>query len=55
MNTLLERIVSDCQKHTAEGHVATYIPELAKVDAEKLGIYISLENGEEYAAGNYKS
>ena len=53
MNTLLERIVSDCQKHTAEGHVATYIPELAKVDADKLGIYISLENGEEYAAGDY--
>ena len=37
---------------TALGHVATYIPELAKVDSEKLGIYVSLEDGKEYFAGD---
>ena len=29
MNTLVSRIVRDCAPHTARGHVATYIPELA--------------------------
>ena len=53
MKTLLEHIVTDCAKYTQMGHVATYIPELANVDPEKLGICISLENGTEYCAGDY--
>lgn len=51
MNTLLSRIVRDCAPHTAQGHVATYIPELAKVDPNKLGIYISSPDGD-YSAGD---
>ena len=51
MNTLLSRIVRDCAPHTARGHVATYIPELAKVDPDKLGIYISSPDGD-YSAGD---
>ena len=51
MNTLLSRIVRDCAPHTAQGHVATYIPELAKVDPDKLGIYISSPDGD-YSAGD---
>ena len=51
MNTLLSRIVRDCAPHTARGHVATYIPELAKVDPDKLGIYISGPDGD-YSAGD---
>ena len=51
MNTLLSRIVRDCALHTARGHVATYIPELAKVDPDKLGIYISSPDGD-YSAGD---
>ena len=51
MNTLLSRIVHDCAPHTARGHVATYIPELAKVDPDKLGIYISSPDGD-YSAGD---
>ena len=50
MNTLLARILSDCRHYTQQGHVATYIPDLAKVDSEKLGIYVSLEDGKEYFA-----
>ena len=49
MNTLLSRIVRDCAPHTARGHVATYIPELAKVDPDKLGIYVSGPNGDHFA------
>ena len=49
MNTLLSRIVRDCAPHTARGHVATYIPELAKVDPDKLGIYISGPDGDHFA------
>ena len=49
MNTLLSRIVRDCAPHTARGHVATYIPELAKVDPDKLGIYISSPDGDHFA------
>ena len=51
MNTLLSRIVHDCAPHTVRGHVATYIPELAKVDPDKLGIYISSPDGD-YSAGD---
>ena len=49
MNTLLSRIVRDCAPHTARGHVATYIPELAKVDPDKLGIYVSGPDGDHFA------
>ena len=49
MNTLLSRIVHDCAPHTARGHVATYIPELAKVDPDRLGIYVSTPDGDHFA------
>lgn len=49
MNTLLSRIVRDCAPHTAQGHVATYIPELAKVAPDKLGIYVSGPDGDHFA------
>ena len=52
MNGLLERIVAECKHYTAQGHVAAYIPELAKVDPGKLGICVSLENGHTYWAGD---
>lgn len=52
MNALLKNIVSDCAEFTLQGHVATYIPELANVDSEKLGIYISTEDGKDYSAGD---
>ena len=34
------------------GHVATYIPELANMEAGKLGIYVSMDNGNEFSAGD---
>jgi len=53
MNTLLEHIISDCRQYTSHGHVATYIPELANVDPNQVGICISLDDGREYFAGDY--
>ena len=52
MNSLLESILAECAHFTTQGHVATYIPELAKVDPEKIGIYLFAENGGEYSAGD---
>ena len=55
METLLEQIVADCVRYTAQGHVATYIPELANVDPNQLGIYVSMEDGEAYFAGDWQT
>ena len=52
MNTLLEHIISDCRHYTSQGHVATYIPELANVDPDQVGICVSLDDGREYSAGD---
>lgn len=52
MKDLLNKILTDCAHFTSQGHVATYIPELAKVSPDRLGIWISAEDGSEYFAGN---
>ena len=53
MKELLTGILNECLAYTSQGHVATYIPELANADPNKLGIYISMANGEEYGVGDY--
>lgn len=40
MNDLLQTIVDQCRHYTSDGHVATYIPQLAKVNPDQLGIYV---------------
>lgn len=52
MNTLLKKIVADCGHYTSQGHVATYIPQLAVIDPNKVGIYIISDNGEDFYAGD---
>ena len=52
MNTLLEQILTECAHYTSQGHVATYIPELANVDPEKFGIHVTMSNGKTYGAGD---
>lgn len=52
MNELLNNILQDCAHYTDQGHVATYIPELAKVDPHQIGIYVSSDDGNDYSAGN---
>ena len=52
MNKLLKKIVNDCSEYVSQGHVATYIPQLAVADPNKVGIYIATENGEDSYAGD---
>ena len=54
MNSLLEQIVAQCTQYTARGHVATYIPELANMDPDRCGICVSLEDGQEFFAGDWQ-
>ena len=53
VNTLLNRILTECAPYTAQGHVATYIPELANMCPDKLGIYLSTDTGEDFFAGDH--
>ena len=52
MNALLEQIVGDCGHYASQGHVATYIPQLAVTDPNKLGIYVASGNTQQFHAGD---
>lgn len=52
MNTLLKKIITDCSHYTSQGHVATYIPQLAGVDPDKVGIYIISDKEKDFYAGD---
>ena len=51
LNSKLAQIVEDCRHYAKEGAVATYIPELAKADTDKLGVYI-VSGDDGYFAGD---
>lgn len=53
MNETLEQILENCRRYTLEGNVASYIPELAKADREKIGIYV-MTGEEDYFAGDWE-
>ena len=38
MNTMLNALIEECRPYTSQGHVATYIPELANADPDDIGI-----------------
>ena len=52
MNTLLKQIAEECRQYTAQGHVATYIPQLAGADPDKIGICITAKDGSCACAGD---
>ena len=54
MEELLDALLKECQPYTAQGKVATYIPELAKGDPSDLGIYVLRSDGRHYQAGSYR-
>ena len=51
-NCELASITDECRKYIKHGKAADYIPELAKVDVNKLGIYI-VSKDNEYFSGDY--
>lgn len=52
MEELLERLLTECRPYTARGKAADYIPELAKADPSRLGIYVIGATGKENWAGD---
>ena len=54
MHTLLNKLTEECRHFTAQGHVATYIPELANVNPDELGICIVSDDGQKYFSGDHK-
>ena len=54
MKEMLEKMIEECRPYTAQGHVATYIPELASVDPDRLGIYLITEDDEDIYAGDHQ-
>ncbi|SFQ30021.1 L-glutaminase [Lachnospiraceae bacterium XBB1006] len=53
MEQFLENLVEECRGYIGEGNVATYIPELAKMDPNQLGICVISTTGKVYRAGEY--
>lgn len=53
MQLLLKELVEKNKGFTLEGNVATYIPELSKVDKNLLGIVVIDTAGKVYRAGDY--
>ena len=54
MEALLEEILDQCGPYKAQGKPASYIPELAKGDANDLGICVISSDGQIFKAGDYK-
>lgn len=49
---IVNSIYEDIKPHLGQGHVADYIPELAKVNSNHFGISLALEDGSIYSAGD---
>jgi len=49
---MLEEIVREINSHESEGAVASYLPELAKVDPEKFGVHLMTLDGKNYTVGD---
>ncbi len=52
MKKILEEILDKCRKHTKEGAVANYIPELAKANPDEFGISVMVDDGNIYSVGD---
>lgn len=53
MKELLNEVIQKNLGYTENGNVANYIPELAKVDKNRLGICVAAKEGAVYCAGDY--
>lgn len=49
---ILNNIYFENKNRLSEGHVASYIPELAKIDPDKYGIYLKTTDNKEYEVGD---
>lgn len=51
-SALIHNVYKQCQREADEGNVASYIPELAKVDGSQFGICLATVDGNEYYVGD---
>ncbi|MCB4797759.1 glutaminase [Neotamlana laminarinivorans] len=51
--SILHSIYNEAISQTDKGKVATYIPELAKIDIDNFGIYLKTMTGENYGVGDF--
>jgi glutaminase len=51
-SALIHNVYQQCKQEPNEGKVASYIPELAKVDGNQFGICLSAVDGREYPVGD---
>ncbi|MCB4808384.1 glutaminase [Tamlana sp. 62-3] len=52
---ILHSIYNEAITQTDKGKVATYIPELAKIDIDNFGIYLKTMTGENYGVGDFNT
>ncbi|HMR88159.1 MAG TPA: glutaminase [Saprospiraceae bacterium] len=52
MQQILEDILNDIKNEPNTGSIATYIPELAKIDPNKFGLHLKFLNGSAYFVGD---
>jgi glutaminase len=52
METIVKAVLADAETYRGHGFVASYIPALANVDPNKLGIAVALGDGNCYVAGD---
>ena len=52
MKAVLDGILEKCYEYRKEGKVASYIPELAKADVDKMGLCIVSKDGT-FASGDF--
>ena len=53
--SIIESIYNTIASEENKGTIATYIPELAKVDAANFGVCLLTRNNEEYGVGNWQT
>lgn len=53
MQACIEEILENCRRHTLDGEVASYIPELSKANREEIGIYVATKDGD-FSAGDWE-
>lgn len=51
-SSLIHNVYKQCQQEPNDGHVASYIPELAKVDGSQFGVCLYTVEGKEYHVGD---
>ena len=52
MEELLQQILQECRPYTGQGALASYIPELARQDPDRLGIAVFHKDGNLVEAGD---